>query len=221
MVQAMGLAQHDTTILCTHHAPMAALNASIMASLYGRTCEPCPLTSNTKGHSDLHEWLAKPGFHDLTCVAEGCRVMLTSNRDIARGAVNGATGVVHKIERGAPSPCTHYEGQPSNIVTAVHVRLDHSNDIMRFSRTKCEFDYKHHGKKYVKSSFPLALAYAITGHKAQGATLTGTTVIHVTDVFCPGLMYVMLSRVQTRAQLRLLQPLTPDMFQPMMVPGMQ
>ena len=57
------------------------------------------------------------------------------------------------------------------------------------------------------------------GHKSQGATLTGRTIVHVSSAFCPGLLYVMLSRVTTRDKLHLLQRLTPDMFQPMMVPG--
>ena len=57
------------------------------------------------------------------------------------------------------------------------------------------------------------------GHKSQGATLTGRTIVHVSNAFCPGLLYVMLSRVTTRAKLHLLQRLTPDMFQPMVVPG--
>ncbi len=57
------------------------------------------------------------------------------------------------------------------------------------------------------------------GHKSQGATLTGRTIIHVSQTFCPGLLYVMLSRVQTRSRMHLLQRLTPSMFHPMLVPG--
>ena len=60
----------------------------------------------------------------------------------------------------------------------------------------------------------------MTGHKAQGATLTGTTIIKVDSAFCPGLLYVMLSRVTDRRHLRILTPLTPAMFVPMLVPGM-
>ena len=63
--------------------------------------------------------------------------------------------------------------------------------------------------------------WLLAGHKSQGATLTGCTIINVTDAFCAGLLYVMVSRVQTRANLRLIQKLTPDMFKPMIVPGMK
>jgi hypothetical protein len=49
----------------------------------------------------------------------------------------------------------------------------------------------------------------------------GTTIIDVSDAFCPGLLYVMLSRVTERRHIRLLQPLTPDMFTPMVVPGLE
>ncbi len=106
--------------------------------------------------------------------------------------------------------------------------------------------YDTTGHAFIKSTFPLQLAYAMTGHKSQGATLTGspatgsthtfichsppssprslprtgTTIINVDSAFCPGLLYVMLSRVTHRSQLRLLQPLTPDMFTPMLVRGL-
>lgn len=73
---------------------------------------------------------------------------------------------------------------------------------------------------YTKRTFPLALAYALTGHKSQGQTLHGLTVLDVEEAFAPGLMYVALSRVQARSNLRLLRPLAPDMFAPMVVPGM-
>jgi hypothetical protein len=73
----------------------------------------------------------------------------------------------------------------------------------------------HAGKAYTKSTFPIALAYAITGHKSQGATITNKTIIHVTEAFCPGLLYVMLSRVPSCDRLKIVAPVTPDMFKPM------
>ncbi len=47
------------------------------------------------------------------------------------------------------------------------------------------------------------LAYASTGHKSQGATLRGKTILHMQSAFSPGLAYVMLSRVTTRDNLKI------------------
>lgn len=215
-LQALAMATGDTTILCTHHDPMETLNARIMTRLYPRSVRhACPMLSTTGGREHFHEWLRRPGFHELPWVALGARVMLTANRDISKGAVNGAVGTIVDLEWGAPPAATAYPGQAASIVLAIKVQLQHSGDVLRFTRTRSEYMYADQGRQYIKSTFPLALAYAMTGHKAQGATITGPVVLQVTDAFAPGLMYVMVSRVQTRDQLHLLQRLTPDMFTPM------
>lgn len=70
-------------------------------------------------------------------------------------------------------------------------------------------------KSFYKSRFPLALAYALTAHKAQGATISGSTVINARSCFTPGLLYVMLSRVTRRSHVKVMNArLTPDLFAP-------
>jgi ATP-dependent exoDNAse (exonuclease V) alpha subunit len=46
---------------------------------------------------------------------------------------------------------------------------------------------------YYKASFPIVLAYAITGHKSQGATIATNVLIDIRNAFSPGLTYVMSS----------------------------
>lgn len=67
---------------------------------------------------------------------------------------------------------------------------------------------------YTKATFPVMLGYAMTAHRAQGATLTGTTILHVREAFAPGIVYVMLSRVTTRDNLYILGSLKPEDFVP-------
>ena len=106
-------------------------------------------------------WTAEKAFHTLPCVAVGARVMLTSNKDLKRGAVNGATGHVTKLEYGPyPRSCA-YPGGPTVAMRAVHVKLSHTGDVHRIGRDKSSYFYET--KRFVKSTFPLALAYAITG----------------------------------------------------------
>ena len=85
----------------------------------------------------------------------------------------------------------------------------------------------------------------MTGHRSQGATLEGDVIIDVqrsvtktrdgneqpwphlllpfphccfsNSAFSPGLLYVMLSRVRQRSQLRIVGELTPSMFDPIIV----
>lgn len=88
---------------------------------------------------------------------------------------------------------------------------------VRFT-AKCATFY-HNGKSYQKHAFALQLAYAMKGHKSQGGTIDKMAIIHVREGFCPGLLYVMLSRVTERSLIKLITPLTPEDFCPVIVPG--
>jgi ATP-dependent exoDNAse (exonuclease V) alpha subunit len=72
--------------------------------------------------------------------------------------------------------------------------------------------------RYTRSTFPLAFAYAMTGHKCQGATFRCLTIIDILTAFTPGLLYVMLSRVTKRDNLRIVGGLSPEMFVPVNLP---
>jgi hypothetical protein len=60
------------------------------------------------------------------------------------------------------------------------------------------------------------LSYAIIGHKSQGATISSKVIIHIREYFAWGLVYVMLSRVTSRKNLKIVNNLQPSNIQPML-----
>lgn len=111
----------------------------------------------------------------------GARVMFTVNRP-DDGFVNGQTGVVTHC--GAREVCVESQGSKIQVEPFTW-QFDHRD--------------KHSGSF---TQIPLRLAYALTIHKAQGATLDAAY-IDVRAAREPGQAYVALSRVRTLAGLHL------------------
>jgi hypothetical protein len=158
----------------------------------------------------MQGWLAKPGFHLLTHVAKGCRVVYSSTVCKATGATNSALGTVQDVLLGPPPPG---EDPSEPWVQALKVKLDLGGRVVTVSRT-VQYTTRRHDRSYTKATFPLLLGYAITAHRAQGATLTGRTILDVRSAFAPGIVYVMLSRVTSRDDLFILGDLQPNHFVP-------
>lgn len=164
-VQAIAMADGDTTVLCTNKPPMADINDKVIAALFQPTeVNKVEITTNASlDNARAAKWLAAPKFHTLTSVAVGTRVMMLHNRDVRKNAVNGASGIVTRIETGAyPASCT-YPGHPPTTIVGVHIRLDQSGEVIRIGRSKTAFFYDTGATRYKKSTFPLAPAYAMTG----------------------------------------------------------
>jgi ATP-dependent exoDNAse (exonuclease V) alpha subunit len=217
-LQAVAIAKDGGTVLCSNTAPCQELNKQALRALFPEGLEPIHITTTANQAQHLLDWLKEPGFHMLQQAAVGARVMLTRNMAVSGGVVNGAMGVITGFEHGPPKPYHMNAGLPDSIVKMIKVQLD-CGKVVSVRRSVSEGRHEA-SRSYTKSTFPLAPAYAVTGHKAQGATLTGPVVIHATSTFCPGLLYVMLSRVTTSQQLHFTTKLTPEMFVPMVVPGM-
>jgi hypothetical protein len=60
------------------------------------------------------------------------------------------------------------------------------------------------------------LSYVIIGHKSQGAMISSKVMIHVRESFARGLVYVMLSRVTSRKNLKIVNNLQPSDIQPIL-----
>ena len=166
---AIAMADQNTTVLCTHVKPMADINDKVVRRVFAQDeVHKVDITTNADLSNDrAAKWVWQSGFHTLPCAAVGARVMLTYNRDIKKGAVNGATGIITRIEHGKYPPSCAYLGHPATTITGIHVKLDHSGEEFRVGRSKTLYFYDTGATRYKKSTFPLALAYAITGEECS------------------------------------------------------
>lgn len=114
----------------------------------------------------------------------GARVMALTN-DTQKGYYNGMLGQVIFMT--------------PDVITA---RMDNGATVKFERHTWKNMQYVLEGDKIKKTEigsctqFPLTLAWAITIHKAQGLTFDKIA-LHVSKTFCPGQLYVALSRCRT------------------------
>ena len=107
----------------------------------------------------------------------GAQVMLLTNLDPALGLVNGSRGVVEGFEAGLP--LVKFLSTKTAIKIGFHC-WDSEGDI-----------------PLQRKQIPLRLAYALTIHKAQGASLDSALVDIGRNTFEYGQAYVALSRVRS------------------------
>jgi ATP-dependent DNA helicase PIF1 len=108
----------------------------------------------------------------------GAQVMLLINKDQESGLVNGSRGVITAFSEGG-LPIVQFKGGP--------VLVDRAEWWLP------DPDYAGIGR----SQIPLRVAYAITIHKSQGATLDTALIDIGTHTFEYGQAYVALSRVRS------------------------
>ena len=112
-------------------------------------------------------------------VKVGARVMLTSNLTEWKSVHNGSCGVVTGIELGMGG--------------SIAVRFDNGKHL---SITRITHEYKKNDEVVgTRTAYPLILAWAVSIHRAQGATLD-RMVTDLSECFAKGQAYVALSRVR-------------------------
>lgn len=190
----------DCTVLCSHNHRADTYNNMALRKLFDPSdiqtviASGAPPPNVTSADLEWYNtWLADPNFHRLSEVALGSRVMLTCNMKSLQKGVNGDIGTV-----------TAFSDDTTSLISIkiIYVRLDRTTEVVAIYRSTTTSTWRN-SVMFRKNTFPLTLAYAITAHKSQGATLAHTTVVHMDDSFAPGLMYVMFSRVTERRFLKL------------------
>lgn len=122
---------------------------------------------------------------DVLAIREGARVMTLINDNQNHLYCNGSMGVVTNVSDNAIGVL---------LDTGVEVIITPYEWVAtEYTMQKEQIVAKEKGKC---KQFPLALAWAITIHKSQGLTFDKVT-IHTKGVFCPGQLYVALSRCRT------------------------
>ncbi|MFH1631741.1 MAG: AAA family ATPase [bacterium] len=136
-------------------------------------------------------------------VKEGSRIMFTTN-DPTRRWVNGTLGTIKRIKKSGLSK-----------IPILEVDLEDGKSV-EVGQHKWEvFEYDFNGESYEEgvvgsySQFPIALAWAVTIHKAQGKTFDKVLVDVGWGAFAHGQMYVALSRCTKLEGITLLKPFHP------------
>lgn len=110
-------------------------------------------------------------------LAVGAQVMLTKNKSLEEGLVNGSRGVVMEINDIGNPVVMFDSGQQLTIAPEV-------------------FEVEQGDNLVSRRQVPLILAWALTIHKCQGATLTNV-ITDLSDIFGYAQAYVTLSRVRS------------------------
>jgi len=119
---------------------------------------------------------ASSSFPEIIHLKKGACVMCTTNLDLDHGICNGSIGTVERCE-------------PNGVL----VKFSNGRVV---SITKKYWQSEDH-PTIVVGQIPLMLAWAITIHKSQGATLPIAEINIGSSIFAPGQVYVAVSRVKS------------------------
>jgi len=149
------------------------------------------------------------GLHEVVYLAIGARVMLRRNIMTSDGLVNGALGVITRMEWPDGRHAPLHDGE---MPLCVYVKFDDprvgrvmaahsSHGDVPIEAVQSVFQGKRAGLVIARQQYPLLPAWALTVHKVQGLSMD-RAVVHLGDgLFSPGQAYVALSRVRTMAGL--------------------
>jgi ATP-dependent DNA helicase PIF1 len=175
------------TLLFTKNEDVRSINEAQLAKL---TSEDCVFTAKTTKHPPrmakdvlqmITDKLDKDAPYEVELrLKERCQVMLLVNQDPAAGLVNGSRGIVTGFGVDGNPLVKFLNGPPYPVRVAPAEWCSSENEEDAVTREQ----------------IPLRLAYALTIHKAQGASLDSALVDVGPSTFEYGQAYVALSRVR-------------------------
>ena len=130
-------------------------------------------------------------FEQKLTLKIGCQVMCIVNLDVEYGICNGSTGIITKFVRDPDYMDTDHSKKTSSMIPIVRFKNGITKPI-HYHTWKSD-NVEGYGVKQI----PLILAWAVTIHKSQGATLDSAEIDIGNNVFAPGQTYVALSRVKS------------------------
>jgi ATP-dependent DNA helicase PIF1 len=138
-------------------------------------------------------------LHSTLPLCVGARIMLTENRWTEAGLVNGAFGRIYDIA-WSPDVVDPLEEPPCLLLVRMEKYSgprcfddeDIPDDVVPIFTSLRDFTKSNHA--CTRHQFPVTIAYAITIHKSQGATLSLVVLNVKTAVKTAGLVYVAISR---------------------------
>jgi hypothetical protein len=189
------LAQRPVLLTATN-AVADRYNAQGLADLPG---EPALFSGTFEGEAKGNVGERLPAPMQLA-LKRGARVIFTQNDSEGRW-VNGSLGAIESYDPEIVRVRMDSDSGVVDVTRAVWPQARWQwNETERQMEVKEEF-------KYVQ--FPLAPAWALTIHKAQGMTLDSVEIDLGRGAFAPGQTYVALSRARSMEGLRLTRPLRP------------
>ena len=132
---------------------------------------------------EFQNLMSNSSFHETLLLKKGAVVMCTTNLDMDAGICNGAQGIIVDFINGTTNPDekTPVVKFVNGITRAIQPHYRQSDDYPVIA----------------VGQIPLCLAWALTIHKIQGATLKMADIDVGSNVFEYGQTYVALSRVQS------------------------
>ena len=185
------LRRTNISILCAYNKEVKQYNQELLLAKFALPAVHVVSARGTAANvPELSDWFNSDKFNFLTLVTVGAKVLVLDNTDVKTCVANGSLATVTAL---------HFDSQGLH---KIEILMSETQQTRLISHSKWKYN-THDGKQYSMFTFPLTLAYAMTVHKSQGATLD-FILVDMAVTFTPGQLYIAISCVRTRHNLRIL-----------------